>query len=264
MAQPLTKTKQNGELYARPVNIETAIDEAIAQDLVTLTARAQIRNQQSPGFLPTECLVHLIRDARRRGDQKTMNGLMLLLFMRCEGILTAKIPGNYLSNAEDVREEILAEFAVLFAEDGIAGNTNELDFFECRFNAAFLTFRTPFINRERARTEPLVSIPAQDEDSGDFTDDEFLSEMLGAFQPATQFDQALRQSLLRAIDTLPPDQCKAVMLYYFYGYPLESEDPTVETVASRCGVTPRTIRNRLSRAVAALSTKFKQQGETCL
>jgi hypothetical protein len=265
MANPLTKKTQNGLLYARPANIEAAIDEASLLDLDALTDRAQIANRQSSLFLPLECLVHFIRDARRTGNEKAMNALMPRLLGRCSAILRAKIPGDYLPNAEDVREEILGEFAVLFAEDGCPGDANVLDFFECRFNSAFLTFRTPFIDRERARTDPLVAVPAQDEHTGDFTDDEFLSEVLGAFQqPATQFDHALRQSLLKAIDTLAPDQCKAVMLYYFFGYPLESEDPSIETVASRCGVTPRTIRNRLSRAVATLTKMFKQEGKTCL
>lgn len=265
MANPLTKKTQNGLLYVRPANIEVAIDAASLLDLDALADRARIANRQSPLFLPLECLVHFIRDARRAGNERAMNVLMPRLLSRCLAILRAKIPSDYLPNAEEVREEILGEFAVIFAEDGCHGSTNVLDFYECKFNAAFRKFRQPFIDRERVRTEPLVSIPAQDEHTGDFTDDEFLSEVLGAFQqPATQFDHALRQSLLKAIDTLPADQCKAVMLHYFFGYPLESEDPSIETVASRCGVTPRTIRNRLSRAVATLTTMFKQEGKTCL
>ncbi len=259
MADPLTKKTQNGCLYTRPAHIEAVIDEASVLELDDLADRAQITNRQSPRFLPLECLVYLVRKARLMENEKAMNALMPRLLKRCSSILRAKIPTDYLPNAEDVREEILGEFAVLFAEDGCQGSTNELDFFECRFNSAFLTFRTPFIDRERARTEPLVAIPGPDERGGS-TDDEFLSEVLGAFQqPAGQFDHALRQSLLKAIETLPPDQCKAVMLHYFFGYALESEDPSVETVASRCGVTPRTIRNRLSLAVATLTKLFKQK-----
>lgn len=258
MANPLTKKTQNGRLYARPANIDAAIDEASVLELEELTERARITNRQSPHFLPLECLVHLVREARRAGNEKVMNALMPRLLNRCLAILRAKIPADYLPNVEDVREEILGEFAVLFAEDGCQGSTNVLDYFECKFNLAFLRFRAPIIDRERVRTEPLVSIPGPDERDGDYTDDEFLSEVLGAFQqPAGQFDHVLRQSILKAIDTLPPDQCKAVMLHYYFGYPLESEDPSVETVASRCGVTPRTIRNRLSRAVATLTELFK-------
>jgi hypothetical protein len=79
-----------------------------------------------------------------------MNALMPRLLNRCMAILQAKIPANYLPNAEEVREEILCEFAVLFAEDGCEGTPNHLDYFECKFNAASRTFRAHFVHWDKA------------------------------------------------------------------------------------------------------------------
>ena len=262
MAQPLTKKDQSGTLYTRPKTIEAAIDEAMKQNLDTLIEHARIAKLSVPGFLPLECLVHLIRAARRSGDQTTMSGLMPVLLGRCEAILRTKIQGDCVANAEDLREEILGEFAVLFAEDGTPGTSNALDFFECRFNSAFLTFRLPFIERERARTIPLVYAPPQAGSSDDITDEEFFVQLSDAFhRPPDQVDRVLQNTLAKAVDALPPDQRKAVVLCYFYEYPEESDDPTVTTAASLCGVTGRTIRNRLARAIKTLSKLFNKDGE---
>jgi len=264
MAQPLTKTKRNGALYARPADIDAIIDEAEREDLETLVRRARIPRRSSPGFLPLESLVYIIRDARRRNDQKTMSDLMPVLLVRCEAILKAKITADDLPSAQEVTEEILGEFAVLFAEDGQPGSTNALDFFECRFNAAFRTFRLPYIKRERDRIDPLVSVPPQtDSSDDDVTDEDFFAQISGAFRiPENQIDHVLRNRLLAAINRLPADQRKALTLYYYYGFPEESDDPSVTSVASICGVTGRTIRNRLSRGVATLSKHFNQKGRT--
>ena len=66
MARPLTKHDQHGTLYSRPPLIEGLIDVALSQDLATLRTRAALRDQKAPEFLPSECLVHLVRDGRRR------------------------------------------------------------------------------------------------------------------------------------------------------------------------------------------------------
>jgi RNA polymerase sigma factor (sigma-70 family) len=193
-----------------------------------------------------------------------ISSLLPILLGRCEAILKAKIRADDLDNAEEVREEILGDFSVLFAADAAEPDSgNTLDFFECRFNLAFRRFRLPYIQRERERAEPLISRPSAPESSDELTDDEFLSQLSEAGRtPANQDTYVLRHTLLRAIDTLPLDQRDAVMLRYFYELPEESENPSVRSVASVCGVTGRTIRNRINRALARLSKQLNQRGRT--
>ena len=262
MARPLTKTRADGTLYRRPDWIEAAIDQALQEDLDNLIRRARIPKRASHGFLPLECLVHLIREGRRRGDERTLSALVPILLGRCEAILNAKLTTDDMENAEEVREEILGGFGVLFAEDdGQSHEANRLDFFECRFNRAFLTFRLPYIKRERERSELLVSVPHDSERGDERTDDEFLSQISEAARtPADQDNYVLRNTLLRAVDALPGDQRKAVILRYFYELPEESETPSVISVASVCGVTGRTIRYRLTRALATLSKQLNNRG----
>jgi DNA-directed RNA polymerase specialized sigma24 family protein len=74
--------------------------------------------------------------------------------------------------------------------------------------------------------------------------------------PTQEWD-ALREPLVTAIEALPLDERKAVILVHVLGYKEESQDADEETAATRCKCTGRTIRNRLTRAAAKLS-RFKE------
>ena len=58
MTGPLTKKDKDGNLYTRPLEIEQAIDLAMKQETAALQERAQVADEKSPDYLPTECLVH--------------------------------------------------------------------------------------------------------------------------------------------------------------------------------------------------------------
>ena len=259
MIRALTKKDQHGTPYRRPAEVEKAIDVATQQDIVTLRERAVVWKPDSLDFIPMECLVYIIREAGRCHQDQTMSVLLPPLLARCEAILKGKILDSDMPNAAEIRGEILAEFSVLFAEDGLGNNPDVLDFFECRFNRAFRCFRIDFMRRERARTEQLVELPTENETPDSLDHEDRLPHVSHAFQKtATQLPDVLLQQLLSAIQLLPPDEREAVMLCCVFGYKEESDDPAETTAASLCGVTGRTIRNRLHRAAAKLS-KFKEE-----
>lgn len=104
MAQPLEKTRQDGTLYHRPKNIEAAIDAALAQDLTTQCERALIRDYGSADYLPSECLLHLIRNARRRDDEAAYNALLPLLLARCEANLNSHVAST-IPGAGELRRD---------------------------------------------------------------------------------------------------------------------------------------------------------------
>jgi DNA-directed RNA polymerase specialized sigma24 family protein len=255
MAAPLTKTTRNGDLYARPQPIEDAIAEVQAQDLATLIQRAAITSRSSAGFLPLECLVHLIRSALRTGDHERVNSLLPWLLKRCETILKKKIPAELVPNVHDLREEIIGDLAVLFAEDS-CDPKQRLDFFECRFNFAFRTFRAPYIKRAREEKEARLVQHGEGDAQDERTQEEFLSELAEKFRRLDGIDPNLKEKLKSAIDTLPLGQRKAMTLVYFLGFPEESEDPSAVTAATQCGVSGRAIRYRLAKAITRLSEQF--------
>jgi DNA-directed RNA polymerase specialized sigma24 family protein len=182
------------------------------------------------------------------------------LLRRCEVILKAKVTVDIVATAQELREEILGSFAALFAEDGQPGATNNLDFFECRFYQAFRRFRLPLIKRERARIEPLESPSRDTEDSDGESDDEFFAKFAGTFRGTEHsINYELRQTFLKLIGTLPNKHQKALVLHYYHGLPVESDDSSLTTVATSCGVTGRTVRTWLAAGIASLARHFNSK-----
>lgn len=252
MAQRLVKAKLDGTPYTRIPKIEEAIDAALVQDLNTLTLRAEIRDRSAKDYLPSECLVYLIRDALRRRDEKVYDKLLPVLLARCDVILRSKVDSK-IATAPQLREDILGDFAALFAIDGSPQDQYELDFFEVRFNMAFRTFR---IERMRPELDRLATeMELADPDSPEAPiDEELRTRLFKACRSASDVEERIfRKQVHAAIRALPPEERRALVLCYMMGYKEESVDPNEETAATLCGVTGRTIRNRLARAIAKLS-----------
>jgi len=284
MAQPLAK-------YKRPAKVETVIDHALGQDLDTLRARARIRDTKSPDHLPSECLVHLIRKAHHQKDNKTRDALLTLLLERCMANFNKNVIAS-IPNAEQARCQILNDFGALFALDGTPEDEHHaLDFFECRFNLALHSFRITHLRQILKSQNELVALPASLEVSDDRGEDNLeeiqppdrahlageagaaLAEVDEDFDPeqdaqvralfsilcdnAEAEDERFRVRVFRAIMELPREEARALLLVHYRGLKEESLDPNEDTAARRCGVTGRTIRNRIKQAKEKLS-KLKE------
>jgi len=261
MARPLTKTKPDGTLYLRSSEVEAQIDEAIRLSPSELAVRLLISDRQAPGYLRNECLVHLVRRGRHLSDQELMTAVLPVLLGRCERNLLTKVPDGAIADAASLRQEILDELAELFAVDGCADRTDDLDFYECKFNRAFRTLRIDAVRRElrRRRGLPVIDLPRSEVTTEpDAYEDAFAKISDGFKVLPTQEWGARGAPLIAAIKALPPDERKAVILVHVLGYKEESEDPNEQTAATRCDCAGRTIRNRLTRAAAKLS-RFKEE-----
>lgn len=259
MVRPLTKRDSEGVLYIRPVAVEAQVDATLAEDLATLRTRLAVADNASPDYVKSECLVHLIREAVRQGDQGRTNAVLTILLRRCEANLRVKIPDGYLPNAADIREEVLSRFSELFAADGADATQDELDYFECRFNRAFRTFRIDLVRSETTRLNHLAPLPDHTDDGEPEAYEDVFARVSDAFQtPATQESTLFLDALGKAINALPPDERKAVILCHVMGYKEESESPDQVTAATLCNCTGRTIRNRLTQAAKKLS-RFKEE-----
>ena len=188
------------------------------------------------------------------------NMVLRVLLKRCKAILLSKIPDNKLATAADVREEVLGQFGELFATDGTEENRNNLDFFECRFNQAFSTLRIDLVRREIARLKRFDTLPNQDDDTLPSPHKEIPARLIEALRrnPEKAESAVLLKEIHEAIDALPDDERKAVILCHVMRHKIESKNPDEVTAATICNVSGRTIRNRLSRAAVKLSI-FKEE-----
>lgn len=259
MVRVLTKqNKKTGVPYIRPTAIEAHIEDVLRDDFPRLLQRLSVTDKASPEYLTSECLVHLFRDAFRTGDDPRRDAVLVVLLGRCEAILKTKITKR-LPNAEALRDYVLSEFSDLLASDGTGKVPDELDFYECRFNLAFRALYVDVLRQELPKVNENEELPDhQDKGDPDAYEDPYVDVPDELKTRATQEDLLSMKDLRRAIDALPPDECKAVILCHIFGYKEESEDPNEETAATLCNCTGRTIRNRLRRAEKKL-LKFKKE-----
>jgi hypothetical protein len=243
MARPLLKN------LARPPGIERKIDIALTQDWATLSRRARETNPQSGDFLPSECLVHLLRDAIRCGEDRIARVLMPQLLKRAEANLERTAPDSRMRDAESVRHEILSDLAMMFTQDGTEEHEDELDFYECKFQRALRFLRIDHVRKALSERKELTDLP----ESGDGQDEPGLDdEMLArlsrmASTGPSQEDALYLPEVIAALDRLPADQKEAVVLRRIIGH-------KEEEVAKILNVEGRTVRNRLSRADKQLKT----------
>jgi len=259
MIRPLEKTTKEGKRYDRGPQMENAIARALAEDLPTLRRRAEVRDPKSPDFLPSECMVHLIRHARRGWNNEktsppTVNALLPALLRRCEGNLRKHV-SNDIPNAEDIRQDVLDALVDLFVVEGTAEDNNALDFYEVRFNLAFRKLRITHLNRALADINARVTLPSHldEEEMPERDIDEELLGRLSDLVRDTPENATFRIQVLREIMTLPFEERQALILCHYLGYEEESPDLTKKTAATICKVTGRTIRNRIQRALQKLS-----------
>lgn len=252
MATPLTKKNAQGRVYARPPEVEAEIDEVALLSHEGLKKRLAIRSPRKIGFVRSETLVHVIRKGATATSNDIVNAALMVLLERCERNLLQKVAD--LPTAEGLREDILGEFAEMLASDGRGEISDELDYYECRFNSAFRTLRVDRVNQELIRLERFHPVESVEDVEELFDDPRLLKEFTASLQDHhTPEARARMQQLLAAIEALPKKQREAVVLVHIMGLKEESEDAHEETAATRCGCTGRTIRNRLTSAAAKLA-----------
>lgn len=250
MTRPLTRKTGGGAAYARPKGIEESIEPALRLPPDTLRRRAKIRARVDPEYLPSECLVHLIRDAGRKRDFPLVTDLMQALSGRCAAILLKRFP-DAARGAAEIREAVLAKLNERVLEDVRDENRDDLDFYEVRFNAAFSTLWKDASEKvwTRMRREAPLPQPGPERKAAPKTGGRRAWDEQAPEEPRDVF--ALRR-LPAAMAALSEPEREAVRLRYFEGLEVESKDPNEVTVATTLRVSGRTVRARLARAHAAM------------
>jgi RNA polymerase sigma factor (sigma-70 family) len=247
MARKLVKKiKKTGQLYARPIAVEEKIDCALVGGFTEAIRRARIRDQTSSDFIVSECLVYLIREAKRTGKDRESETLLQLLLGRCEANLKGTIRNDGIPNPEQLRDDILQHLATKFALDAVEGS-GRLDYFECRFNRAFAALRIDFYNREAALSNQTVAEISYAGD--DLAGDEHANDIVdsGSWHSSSVENHLFAKQVAAFVDRLPTEERQAIILCRVWNL-------TQEDAAQRLGVSVKTIYNRLKRADQKLAS----------
>lgn len=260
MARLLNKMKEGGGSYTRRPEIEACIDEALTQSPETVLRRAAIRNIRDPEYMPMECLLHLMREARLRQDKHTEGKLYLPFMARCEARLKKAIPDGGRADAAGIREEIMQDFNLLFARIGTNHDATVIDYYEVNFNHAFQTLRFKRLRKDDSRRKVIVDIGGElDEDGKPLDDESVLAKLSQAVHKPTQQDTYVYLTQIgKFLTTLSPEDRETVRLVLIERYTIQSDDPDEVTAAKLLGVGRRAINKRLAK-VARLLRKFQEE-----
>lgn len=244
---PKSPIKRRDRKYVRPAEIQKKIDTALGLALPELRKSLAIKNRAAAQYLPSECLVYLVRHAQDRDDQAMMNAVLPVLLARCAAILKVKIVEDAYRDVVELRKDILGSFAELLAEN----DPKKLDFYECKFLLAFRNFRIDHARPEGLWSKRVASIPTSESEGDPASHREPPSKTPESLTVDPDQERSANDiALKKAILGLPEDERTAVIQVHIL-------DRDIEVVAKQCGCDQRTIRNRLARAAKKLM-RFKE------
>ncbi len=211
------------------------------------------REGSNPNFLPSECLVHLVRACRRDNSERWFERLYKSLIARVLRALPrseSSDGGTSSYTRESIRDKVCARFVEMLAADRTTYE-ERLDFFEVRFDMAMKRLRMD-AQKQAWRDENRNQSIEYDEESGEM--DPVVEAAAGSYNPLAGEifrNEAFRLRLDAAIEALPIEQSRTVRMLML-DYQIHSEDPTVNTICKVLAKTPKTIWNYRQRAFEAL------------
>ena len=246
--QPLRKISLKGEVYARLANIEAKLVDIVALPRDEIAVRCLVHDDNDPDYIPSECLMYLIRENRTDQQGKYFETVYKAL---TERVLTAlPLAENTDLTEGNIRYETFGRFTELLAKDRM-DYLEKLDFFEIRFQSALATLRAD-VERKAYTDKKRSAILEFDHDTGRFSEEvERAARDFNPFESEENDDSDYRLRLDKAIDSLPAMQ-KAIVEMMRKGIPIDSIDPEAVTIAKTLGKVEKTIRTHRDKAFQAL------------
>lgn len=252
---PLTKRLPDGTLYQRPPEIEAALDRVLGLPRDEVIEALPIRDRGDPRYIPSECLVHLLRCTRRDNRDTYFERLYKALIDRIDRVLprAEHALGEHVGvnlNRARIRDEVRDRFQVLLLQDREQPGTG-LDFFEVRFGAAIAKLRGTAKEKIWREAGRQVALEPGDDTGELSTEVERAAGSLDAPSAEIWDDPRYRSRLEAAIDTLPPEQSRIIVMLRA-GIPMDSIDPDVVTIRKLLNCAEKTVRNRRDAAIRTL------------
>jgi DNA-directed RNA polymerase specialized sigma24 family protein len=264
---PLKKLKEDGTLYVRPPEIEQALEALAKLPIEEVVRRASITDSEDGDYVPSECVLHFVRQSKLNGDSGPYFDLFDILRKRVLGAVPVfdrrirglKNPGNSMRQT-DAQELVLQKFQELLCLDR-TDYEERLDFYEARFNLALAALRTTAqrsVSRREAYLEPMQYEGDTLALSGEM---EKAIAHLKSTNSTSEDDFLYRSRQLAAINSLPQAEQQVIELL-LQGFPIDSKDDKVVTIAKLLDCAEKTVRLRRDRARASIQTFMQEEDLT--
>ena len=248
---PLTRKNADGEIYRRPAVVDEQIQAALKLDAEALRVRSRITDKESSEFLKEEAIVYLIRHNHKAGNRPTVGALSESLLNRCAKFMDGKLKSLKPSMREDGYAEVVKELFVRI----LNLECDRGDFLQVRF-WIFLERLTVQVFRGQLKQQTiqqntirLTSLPGYDEEDLDQLKRKGHLSLQNTFTPPTFDTEVIDRILInKALSRLNGRFRTAYLLRHYWGWPIEDQDPCVQTISRHFNKTPRTIRNWLRKA----------------
>ena len=252
LIEPLRKVRRRGPnkglVYTRVEKTTAKLGELLQLSEKDRITRCAIVDKADAGFIPTECVLHLVRSFRKDQANPAFEAFYKILYAR----LLRRLPRpekerSTALTAEAIRDHALDRFRKWLSAD-LQEYEERLDFFEVRFDMA--------MKKLRANAEASVLEKAKKQEPLTYTDDGQVTEEVEkaaakAFaEGAFNFDsgsETFRFALDEVIDTLSSDEGRVIHMLRL-GMQIDSIDPDQPTISKALGKSEKTIRNIRDRA----------------
>ena len=250
---PLKKRTLDGTLYTRPKGIEEKLLAISNLSRNEIAARCEIHDREEEKYIPSECLVHLVREHRGRAMDYCMEALYRSLIERVIGGLPTgeSLDGERVNGLKSDIGDLAREWFLTMLSEDRTEYVEDLDIFEARFAMGLCTLRIDAERRVVSRQKPSKHMGIEDPKTGEMSRE---VEEASAFNPYDRHkldDPAYVLRLNKAIDELEPLE-KAIIELDRNEIPDESKDPKVLTISGLLKKTPKTIRAHRALALSAL------------
>ena len=255
LPEPLTRRNAAGEIYQRQPIVQTQIQEALGLSPEDLRRRSEIGDNTSPEFLKEECLVYLIRHYHKAENQPCVNDLSESLVRRCGTWINRKLRSlgqeMEIEGYSDVLEQMFGRILDLSSDRG--------DFLQVRFWQVLKRLAVQSYRKQSSKLQierdniPLASLAGYDGEDRDAPARKREIQVPSTLAKTVE-SEVIENNLIReALTRIEEPFRSAFLLRYYYGWPIEDQDPTVQTISRHFNKTPRTIRNWLARAEKCLA-----------
>ena len=249
---PLTRTRRDGTTYTRRPEIEEALGRLLSSSRQEVLAALAVRDSNSPDYIQSECIVHLIRRTRYDNDGAYFERLYRELIRRLDAA-APRLRGERLGETENVhwanaRDALRDAFNERLATDKREPGPG-LDYFEVMFADAVAALRSSALRktgREAARTEAIERNPDTNEPSLAV---ELARGSLDVVAELMSDDPIYRSRVAAAIDALP-DKQRRVIEMILSEMPMDAIDENAPSIRKALGVVEKTVRNRRDAAIA--------------
>ena len=257
MSRSLRKLKLDGTSYCRRGVVESEIQALAEISAAELERRAGLWSSRESGFISSEALLYFVRNAAPGAyREKLTEKLLARVVSRVRSITNSG--GDTVSLTRmNIREAVVDHFVDLLLSDRTEYD-ERLDYYEVNFNAAIAADRHDASVRYWKYENRNDDLETED---GEISAQ--VESLVGGYNPfdPDELDKKNYRLLLDdAIDSLPELQRRIVVMLR-QEVPIESKDPSVESISKVLGKSEKTIRTHRDKAFASLSLRLQRKGK---